>query len=134
VPKLYIDDATLARETVDTFLGDIRVKQQRAACREWVRGPVPSDVHELVHSNVPALLLSGVRDAVTPPSFGDRVAKQLPNSLHVVFPESSHGNFGPCALKIVADFIDRGSVAGLDISCVGQQKPPQFTVTPPASK
>jgi pimeloyl-ACP methyl ester carboxylesterase len=130
----YIDDATLARETANTFLGDVRVKQQRAACREWVRGPVPKDVHELVRSTVPALLLSGARDAVTPPSFGERVARQLPNSLHLVFPESSHGNFGSCALKVIADFIDRGSVEGLDTSCIAQQKPPQFTVTPSNAK
>jgi pimeloyl-ACP methyl ester carboxylesterase len=126
----YIDDATLARETAGTFLGDARVQEQRAACHEWVRGPVPKDVHELVRSNVPALLLSGARDAVTPPSFGERVAKLLPNSLHVIFPESSHGNFGFCGIKLIADFIDRGSVQGLDVSCVAQQKPPKFTVNP----
>jgi uncharacterized protein YbjT (DUF2867 family) len=41
------------------------------------------------------LLLSGARDAVVPPAFAERVAKQLPNSMHVIFPESSHGNWGP---------------------------------------
>src|SRR5258707_5608077 len=104
-----IDDATLARETANTFLGDLRVKEQREACREWVRGPVPRDVHELVRSQVPVLLLSGARDSVTPPAFGERVAKQLPNSRHIVFPEASHGNWGPCGIKIIADFIDHGS-------------------------
>jgi pimeloyl-ACP methyl ester carboxylesterase len=124
----YIDDRTLARETANTFLGDLRVNEQREACREWPRGPVPKDVHALVQSQVPVLLLSGARDSVTPPSFGDRVAKQLPNSLHIVFPEASHGNWGFCGIKIVADFIDRGSVEGLDVSCVSQQKPPKFNV------
>jgi pimeloyl-ACP methyl ester carboxylesterase len=83
----FIDDVTLARETSNTFLGDLRVKEQRAACREWVRGTVPSDVHQLVKSDVPVLLISGERDSVTPPSFAARVAKQLPNSLHIVFPD-----------------------------------------------
>src|SRR4029077_7523099 len=92
----YIDDKTLARETANTFLGDLRVKEQQAACRQWVRGAVPKDVHQLVKSNVPVLLISGARDSVTPPAFAERVAKQLPNSLHIVFPESSHGNFGLC--------------------------------------
>ena len=126
----YIDDATLARETAGTFLGRARVEEQRAACREWVRGPVPKDVHELVRSNFPVLLLSGARDAVTPPSFAERVAKQLPNSRHLIFPESSHGNFGFCGIKLIADFIDRGAVEGLDLSCVSQQKPPKFAVNP----
>ena len=122
----YIDDKTLARETANTFLGDLRVKEQRSACKQWVRGAVPKDVHELVHSNVPVLLISGARDSVTPPSFGERVAKGLPNSLHVVFPESSHGNWGPCGNVIQAAFFDRGSVQGLDVSCVAQQQPVKF--------
>jgi len=124
----YIDDATLARETAHTFLGDRRVQEEREACREWPRGPVPKEVHELVHSDVPVLLLSGARDAVTPPSFADRVAKQLPNSRHIIFPESSHGNFGYCGIKLIGDFLDRGTAEGLDISCVSQQKPPKFAV------
>jgi pimeloyl-ACP methyl ester carboxylesterase len=126
----YIDDPALAHETANTFLGDLRVKEQRAACREWVRGPVPKDVHELVRSQVPVLLLSGARDSVTPPQFADRVAKQLPASRHIIFPESSHGNWGFCGLKLMADFIDKGSAEGLDVSCVNQQKPPKFKIDP----
>jgi pimeloyl-ACP methyl ester carboxylesterase len=125
----FIDDATLARETANTFLGDLRVKEQRAACREWVRGTVAPDVHQLVKSDVPVLLISGERDSVTPPSFAARVAKQLPNSLHIVFPEASHGNWGQCGNRIWADFIDRGTVQGLDVACVSAQKPTKFTIS-----
>ena len=124
----YIDDATLARETANTFLGDLRVKEQRAACKEWVGGEVPADVHQLVHSDVPVLLMSGARDSVTPPSYAEHVAKQLPNSLHVVFPESSHGNWGLCGYQLWADLIERGSVKGLDVSCVARQKPVKFAI------
>ena len=126
----YIDDATLARETANTFLGDLRVQEQRQACKEWPRGPVPKDVHDLVRSNVPVLLISGARDAVTPPDFGDRVAKLLPNSRHIIFPESSHGNTGFCGIKLIADFIEKGSAETLDVSCVTQQKPPKFKINP----
>jgi pimeloyl-ACP methyl ester carboxylesterase len=113
-----IDDETLARETANTFLGDLRVQEQRAACREWVRGVVPKDIHTLVTSTVPALLISGARDPVTPPSFGDRVARQLRNSRHVIFPMAGHLNWGQCGTRIIADFVDRGSLDGLDLSCV----------------
>jgi hypothetical protein len=71
---------------------------------------------------------------VTPPSFGDRVARQLPASRHIVFPESSHGNFGFCGIKLIVDFIDRGSAEGLDVACVSQQKPPRFAIEQPAGK
>ncbi len=125
----FIDDATLARETANTFLGDLRVQEQRAACKVWVRGPVPRDVHELVHTDVPVLLLSGGRDSVTPPAFAERAAKYMTNSLHVVFPESSHGNFGACGFRIQDEFFERGSVKGLDVSCAAAQKPTKFVVT-----
>jgi hypothetical protein len=40
--------------------------------------------------------LSGARDSVTPPAFAQRAAKYMTDHLHVIFPESSHGNFGVC--------------------------------------
>jgi pimeloyl-ACP methyl ester carboxylesterase len=126
----YIDDQTLAHASANTFLGDLRVQEQRAACLEWPRAPVPKDVHDLVQSQVPVLLISGARDAVTPPQFGDRVAKQLPNSRHIIFPESSHGNWGFCGIKIMSDFIEKASADALDTSCVTQQKPPKFKTGP----
>src|SRR5260370_19233859 len=64
----YIDDATLARETANTFLGDLRVKEQRAACKQWVVDAMPADVHQLVHSDLQVLLFSGPRDSDTPPA------------------------------------------------------------------
>src|SRR6185436_7325560 len=75
----------------NTFLGSYRLKQQLEACAEWPRGKVPKDYSKLVASNVPALILSGQRDPVTPPEYGDRVARHLPNSLHIVVPSGGHG-------------------------------------------
>src|SRR5262249_27529988 len=69
----YITNEMAARETAGTFLGDARIREQQAACAAWVRGAVPANAHEPVRSNVPVLLLSGDRDPVTPPAFGDRV-------------------------------------------------------------
>jgi len=114
----YIDDVTLARETRNTFLGDLRVQEQRAACREWVRGPVPADVHELPRSDVPVLLLSGNLDPATPPSFAERVASRLPNSRHIMFPEASHGNLGACGTRIWTEFIESGEVRNLNTGCL----------------
>jgi pimeloyl-ACP methyl ester carboxylesterase len=117
----YITAAMAARETAGTVLGDLRIKAQQAACAEWVRGEVPPDVHTLVRSDVPVLLMSGNRDPVTPPEFGDRVASQLPNSRHVIFPEASHGGVGECGRSLMTDFIERGTVKGLDTSCVSRR-------------
>ena len=124
----YINDAVLAGETAHTFLGDSRVKEQRAACAAWVRGSVPKDVHGLVRSEVPALLFSGARDAVTPPEFGERVAKRLSNGRHLVFPESSHSDLNGCGIRIATEFLERSSAQELDVACVNDQRPVKFVV------
>ena len=117
----FLDDATIARETAGTFLGDGRIQRQRAACREWVAGPVPRDLHEPVRSEVPVLLFSGGRDPVTPPAFGEHVAAALPNSRHIVFPDSAHGNFSPCARRLLSDFVAAASPRTLNAACVPTQ-------------
>jgi pimeloyl-ACP methyl ester carboxylesterase len=126
----FIDDASLARETAKTFLGDLRVQEQRAACREWPRGSIPVDLRQLVRSDVPVLLMSGNRDSVTPPSFAERVWQYLSNSRHVVFPDASHGNFGACGNRIMAQFVARGSVKDIDVSCAAQHAPIKFVIEP----
>ncbi len=127
----FIDDAAAARATAGTLLGDYRIRQQKRVCADWPRASIPADAHELVRSTVPVLLFSGERDPVTPPEFGQRVASRLPNSLHVVVPHSGHGTEGPCAEGIIHRFLDRASVAGLDVSCVAKAAPLRFVVKVP---
>jgi pimeloyl-ACP methyl ester carboxylesterase len=127
----FIDEAAAARATAGTLLGDYRIREQKRVCADWPRGSIPADAHQLVHSAAPVLLLSGERDPVTPPEFGQRVASRLPNSLHVVFPHSGHGSEGPCAQGIVDRFLERASVKGLDVSCASKTPPPHFLVKMP---
>jgi pimeloyl-ACP methyl ester carboxylesterase len=126
----YIDDAAAARETAGTLLGDYRIRQQQRACADWPRGSVPADVHEPVRSEVPVLLFSGERDPVTPPEFGARVAARLANSRHIVVPHGAHGADGPCAEGIVAAFVERGTLQGLDAACAAQAQPATFVLAP----
>jgi pimeloyl-ACP methyl ester carboxylesterase len=124
----FIDAAAAASATRGTFLGDYRIVQQKRACALWPRAAVPADVHEPVRSTVPVLLISGERDPVTPPAFGQRVAKNLPNSLHLVLPHGSHGGVdgSPCVAALARDFLARASVAGLDTACLARLPAPKF--------
>lgn len=110
------------RNGVNTFLGDYRLRQQRAACALWQRGSIPNNYTEPTHSDVPVLILTGQWDPVTPPLYGDFVAKYLTHSLHVVVPHGGHGFNGlnglDCIDKLISSFIERGTVNGLDTSCV----------------
>jgi pimeloyl-ACP methyl ester carboxylesterase len=110
------------RNAANTFLGDYRLRQQRAACALWPRAEVPKDYAEPTRADVPALILTGQWDPVTPPAYGDAAARHLPNSLHVVVPHGGHGFGGleglGCIQNLVADFVERGTARGLDTSCV----------------
>ena len=64
-------------------------------------------------------------------SFRGARRRATPNSLHIVFPEASHGNWGACGNRIMAQFIVRGSKDGLDVSCVANQSPTKFAVETP---
>ncbi len=128
----FIDAATAARLTAGTLLGDYRIREQKRVCQDWPRGSIPADAHTPVRSTVPALLFSGERDPVTPPEFGERVAKGLPNGLLLIVPHGSHGARGPCADGIVARFVASATVKGLDTSCIQQVPATVFVTKMPA--
>ena len=116
-----IDPSQIESLTTATFAGDAQVRAEIEACRDWPRSQLPEDFGEPVQSDVPVLILSGEFDPVTPPRWGQIVADNFPNSLHVVAPDA-HGVRGPCIDAISLQFLDRGSVAGVDVSCVDQIK------------
>jgi pimeloyl-ACP methyl ester carboxylesterase len=90
-----------------------------AMCDVWPKGTAPADAFLPLRSSVPTLLLSGGLDPVTPPDYGDMVAKSLPNSRHVVAKGyghivSPHG----CGPQLIASFIDDPTFAKLRQDCV----------------
>jgi pimeloyl-ACP methyl ester carboxylesterase len=109
------------RNGVNTFLGDYRLRQQRAACALWPQAKMPNDYAEPTRSDVPALILTGQWDPVTPPIYGETAAKDLSRSVHVIVPHGGHGFNGlnglDCIDNLIASFIERGTTAGLDTSC-----------------
>ena len=110
------------RIAANTFLGDYRLRQQREACALWPRAEIKRDFAEPVRADVPVLILTGEWDPVTPPSNGDAVAKTLTNSLHIVVPHGAHGLGGlenvDCVLRLMGEFVERGTIKGIDTSCV----------------
>jgi len=103
-----------------------------AVCDIWPRGTMPADATTPVQSSVPVLLLSGGLDPVTPPEYGDEVAKTLPNSRHVV--ASGYGHLvspHACAPRLVTTFVETAGFDKLPASCIEFLKkttrPPFFT-------
>jgi pimeloyl-ACP methyl ester carboxylesterase len=119
------EDMTEPLDARDTFLGDYRARMYRQACAAWPvagmshsRGPMPM--------RTPMLLVTGELDPVTPPSFAEAVAGRVHNATSLIVPGMAHAGVERCVEEVVAQFVVRGSMAGVDSSCVAEIKPPPF--------
>ena len=100
-----------------------------SVCTTWPKGAVSADFRQPVVSDVPALILSGEADPITPPVHAQQVTDSLTNELHLIYAHMGHGNISSrCSMNILRDFLESASVAGLDSSCVAEVVPPPFFV------
>ena len=120
--------AELPAASAGTFMGSFRVERDLAACREWVRGWLPPKFHTAVKSDVPALLMNGALDHLTPPRYGKHVAQTLRNARHVVLPDRGHNDVDPCVNTIIEQFIAAGKSSGIDTSCLEKSSPLSFAL------
>jgi pimeloyl-ACP methyl ester carboxylesterase len=126
-----ISQEQIDRESKDSIFGTHLLKARIKACEFWPRGPIEPAFYEPVTATVPVLVLSGELDPVTPPQWGESVLPSLPNAKHLVVPATGHGAIGTgCGMRLVQQFIDAGSAAALDTSCLQAIKRPPFFLTP----
>jgi pimeloyl-ACP methyl ester carboxylesterase len=126
-----IEAGSIAREAAGTFAGAEMLDLRLQPCSFWPRAQVDPSYFETPSSDVPALILSGELDPVTPPSWGEDVAKRLKNSRHIVVPATGHGAWGTgCVMRLMSQFLNEGSAAKLDSACVQQVKRPPFFLGP----
>jgi len=129
VPR--IDATTRTKVLLDSRAGRM-AERIIAVCDFWPRGRMPSDFATPVTSDVPVLLLSGGLDPVTPPAYGEEVAKTLSHGRHVVAPGYGHiVSPHACAPRLVVAFVERAGFDKLPESCIAQlgqsRRPPFFT-------
>ena len=125
-----IRDDEIAAAVADTFLGDFRIRRQKAACEGWPIRDLEADAQAPVVSDVPVLLIAGERDPTTPPSYGEQAVRTLTNARQVVIPDGGHDTFGmgggDCLPRMTAAFIESGTTTGLDTACVAGMRRPDF--------
>jgi pimeloyl-ACP methyl ester carboxylesterase len=115
-----------AQAEKSSYLGEY-YRQMEKICQYWPAAEASPAFKEPVQSEIPVLLLSGEFDPVTPANNADHVAEGLSNSLHLVAPGQGHGViFRGCAYKIATEFVERGTVDGLDADCIQDLKPDPF--------
>lgn len=117
----------LQRLTSGTFVGDYLIRQQHAACAEWPHAAPPQDFHRPVPSTVPALLLSGWLDPVTPPFRSDAQADAMPRAVRATAMSGAHAFKWPaCLERTIERLVDSGSPTDVEPGCLSQIVRPPF--------
>ncbi|WP_331346227.1 alpha/beta hydrolase [Cellvibrio sp. UBA7661] len=119
-PQISADD--IAQST--PFFGMHFVKDMQAICEFWPKATLPADYWAPIKSEAPALLLSGKHDPVTPESWAKAVAEHLPNALLLTASGGNHSiSTEGCIPQLIAQFIERASMEGINSECVSHIKP-----------
>jgi pimeloyl-ACP methyl ester carboxylesterase len=128
----FIEDQEIPAAVAGTFLGDFRIRQQRAACEGWPITKLGDSFLAPVVSDVPSLVISGERDPATPASDGEAAARTLRHSRHVIIPDAGHGLEGmkgvECIDDLIVKLVESGSVDALDTSCAAKIERPAFAL------
>lgn len=113
-----------------TFLGASQIDALESLCREWPAGVLDPDFHQPLASTVPALLLSGTADPVTPAAFGEEAAKGFSHALHLQLADQGHGQLmHACIDRVMAEFLHAAGTGGplrVDHGCADQVRPAPF--------
>ncbi len=108
--------------------GVLDVTRMVQDCASWEGNQPSSASREAVTSRIPALILTGELDPITPPAWGRLAAQTLSHSQYLEFPGFGHGilgggpDSGRCTFQIVTDFlshpdakVDSGCIQSLDM-------------------
>jgi pimeloyl-ACP methyl ester carboxylesterase len=102
-----------------TVLGNAMPQALAAMCSVWPKGEMPADFHHALATQVPALVLEGEFDPITPPRYGEEVLQSLPNGRLFVLRGQGHGVLGVgCMPKLFTQFIEKADARQLDGQCL----------------
>lgn len=118
-----------------TYMGKDFMQSMQAVCEEWPRGRVDEDFRAPLTSTVPALILSGSNDPVTPQSYGERALQSFSNGRHLVLNGQGHGQLGNgCMPMLIAQFVAGANAKALDAGCLANVRPAPFMLSKSATK
>ncbi|HZW59066.1 MAG TPA: alpha/beta fold hydrolase [Woeseiaceae bacterium] len=119
----FFDDADIDEDALrQTYIGPMLVRTMRTVCSLWPAGVRDADLGVPLATDKPVLLLSGDADPITPPAYAEQAAVDLANAAHLVGHGQGHGMAARgCVPDIMADFVARAAIDGLDTDCLARQ-------------
>lgn len=102
-----------------TVLGNVMTEFLAAQCKVWPKATPPADFHRPLSTGVPALVIAGEFDPVTPPRYGREIVESLPNGRLFVLRGQGHSVLGAgCMPRLFAQFLEGGDATKLDGACL----------------
>lgn len=130
VPYLGTQDESLD----GTYLGREFVDALRDICSIWPRGVMDKDLHAPLSTDVPALLISGENDPVTPPAYGEQALQGFKTAIHLTVNGQGHINSATgCIPRLIDEFVRGRAPRQLQTECVGQIAAAPFLLNSVAS-
>ena len=112
-----------------TYLGRTEFEGLVALCKPWPRGVVDADLHAPLSAHVPALILAGEADPISPPAFATAAARGFPDHKLVVVRGQGHGQIAVgCTPELMARFLAASSATAVDATCLDAAAPAPFFV------
>ena len=106
-------------EDAGTVLGNLMPEGMAAMCAAWPKGSAPADFNRPLATRVPALVLAGEFDPVTPPRYGEEIVRHLPNGRLFVLRGQGHSVLGAgCMPKLFTQFVEKADAKSLQGTCL----------------
>jgi len=126
-----IDPSAVGAATAGTTLGRSFFDAWAGLCADWPRGPVPGEYSLDRALPIPALVVTGSLDPVTPERWGRAMAERFAPARLVVVPGGGHTvSATGCVPELLAAFVDAADPAVIDPSCLADSAAPPFFIDP----
>ena len=101
----FSDSVAAVRRARGTLIGARYYAEYQAGCASWPMPRASNGMRQPWMSDLPVLLFSGDRDPVTPPEYGERVARSLTRAQHIVIKGGGHAEQSTCKTEVIAAFL-----------------------------
>ena len=102
-----------------SYIGLFQLEALETICSAWPDGPIDADFKQPLATDIPALLLSGDADPITPPRYAELAIVDLARARHLIGKLQGHGQVAVgCMPKLLAHFITTADPDAIDAGCL----------------
>lgn len=125
----FLDAAAMRQDGAGSHFGDAYARGWRDWCAVWPGAGAEPAPTRAAPSEVPALLLAGGLDPVTPPANAHQAARALRHSRVLVADGAAHVFSGQgCTPRLIAAFLEHADPAAVDGACLAAIRRPPFVL------